>query len=210
MQAPVDVLARQIGAGSDQGVGETRQMAHVVVQHLSHVGVAFGAGADDELDRYSPRIVGRGPSEGRGEIGGEDLAHRRLTLVAGGGLMQHPGALTVQLCGPPTEDLEQQGVLRPKVIVDAGKVDASRGGDVAHRDILKPVQRKQLLGRHEHSRLGGSLSVLGLVGRVGERGIGHAIPCCQCGDTSPVRRGRQKARALGPLARCNPPIDIIM
>ena len=77
-----------------------------------------------------------------------------------GRLVEHPRSLAIELAGATTKDLEQQGVLGAEVIVHRGEVDPGIGGDVAHRDVLKAVQRKQTLSRSEDRRLGGGLGGL--------------------------------------------------
>ncbi len=117
MQAPVDALPGQVRAGPDQGVGEAGQMADVIGQGLAHLGGAFRARADDELDADPPVVLRRGPFQRRGEQGLEDVANRGIAGVTVGGLMQHAGAFAVQLAGAAAEDLEEQGVLGAEVII---------------------------------------------------------------------------------------------
>jgi hypothetical protein len=160
----------------------------VVLQGVAHLGRALRPGADDEL-HADPPVVGRiGPAQRRREQGLQDLAHRRLAGVTVRGLMEHAGALAVQLSGPPAEDLEQQGVLGPEMVVHRGQVDARLGGDVAHRDVLEAVQGEQPLSGGEDGGLGRgvgfAVSFRGGFRRV-DHGTGHANPSRNSATVSP-------------------------
>jgi len=114
---------------------------------LEHRFRALGPNAQDELQCHAASVLRVIPADGWREKRRQDLTQRRGATMARLSFVQHARSLAVELCGARAEDLEEQLVLGPEVIVDRRNVHASFGSDVPDRYAMEPVARKELLGR---------------------------------------------------------------